>query len=165
LIQSDPQFQKKVDGGSRGAPRVSPTRQCLVAALYHCRLCKGHISIPAFAKLVEQVVKIEYSHTSPPVYRSASGFEADLRRGLHRTDDNACEAAFAGLWLWRFEPREPDVDARVGYYCFAPPHSHLRIRPKRPDILIEWIDAAIESAGLTVEDCRKLYLAAPPKKT
>lgn len=70
LIQSDLQTLTKAGSISRGAPRMEPTRQCLLAVLYHSRLCKGHITIPAFAKRLERVVEIKYSRTTPPTYRS-----------------------------------------------------------------------------------------------
>lgn len=159
LIQSDPQPQRKMDGGSPGAPRTQPTRQCLLAALYHARLCKGPITIPAFAKRVDKVVEIKYSRRTPPAYRSLISVEADLRRGLRVTDDKMYLRALSGLLFWRFA----HVNASWGYYMSGPPH--LLITPKRPAELIEWIDASIRSSGVSERVLREKIAGEPAKIT
>jgi len=162
LVDSEPQLERKP--GPRGAPRMHRTRQCLLAILYQCRLSKGQITIPAFARRLQKVVKIEYSRRSPPAYLtygSLTSLEADLRRGLRETDRDAYLAGFSGLFLWRFNLNQ--LNERVGYYSFGSPH--LRVTPKKPAELIGWIDAAIESAGFSEQAFRQLYQAAPPKIT
>lgn len=152
LLQSDLHPQRKVDGGSRGAPRTPPTRQCLLAALYHARLCKGHITIPAFAKRLDKVVEIKYSRRTPPAYRSLISVEADLRRGLRVTDHKMYLNALSGLLFWRFA----HVNAFWGYGVSGPPH--LLITPRRPAELIEWIDASIRRSGVSEQSLREKYL-------
>jgi hypothetical protein len=158
LLQSDPSPQRKAHGGSRGAPRTNPTRQCLLAVLYHCRLCcKGHITIPAFAKQLDKVVEIKYSRRTPPAYRSLVSLEADLRRGLRLKDHKMYHVAFSGLLFWRFT----HVNASWGYYLYGPPH--LLVKPKRPAELIEWIDAAIARSGVSEQSIRLAWTRAHQK--
>lgn len=151
LLQSDPQPDRKGASGSRGAPPTQPTRQCLLAILYHCRLCKGHITIPAFAKRLDKVVAIEYSRRTPLAYRSLISVEADLRRGLRRADHKMYLVGLSGLLFWRFT----HVNASWGYYFSGTPH--LLVTPKKPAELIGWIDAAIERSGVSEQSIRQLY--------
>jgi hypothetical protein len=143
LISSIP--DQKTANKPKGAPKIKRTRQCLLAALYHCRLCKSKMTIPAFARGLPKVVEIKWSRTSPPTYvtyKSQNALEADLRRGLRENTVSDWTDAFWGWIFWRTTHVNPKWGFQVG------PNPHLLVTPKKPTELIDWIDAFIQAKGL-----------------
>jgi hypothetical protein len=60
------------------------------------------------------------------------------------------------VW-WRFT----FANGPWGFYIGPLPH--LRVTPKKPSELIEWIDAAIQASGVTKEQLIELFKIATPK--
>jgi hypothetical protein len=117
------------------------------------------MTVPAFAKLLPRVIEIKWSRSSPPNYRtykSQNGLEMDLRRGLHERADNIMDGVGSLVW-WRFT----FANGLWGFYIGPLPH--LRVTPKKPSELIEWIDAAIQASGVTKEQLIELFKIATPK--
>jgi hypothetical protein len=141
---------------ARGAPRMSRTRQGLLAALYDFRECKGHTTISAFANRLPRIVEIKYSRRTPPVYtsyKSVAALETDLRRGLRDDSKKDRLNMISTLIWWRFN----HVNPLWGFY--GGPRPHLLIMPKNPSEMIGWIDAAIKLSGV---DERILRLQLSP---
>jgi hypothetical protein len=135
--------------GKSGAPRTDGMRRAFLAVLYLCRLSKGPVSIPVFARRIQQVVDIRYSRRLPPNYtqsKSVEALERDLRRGLSEDAGNTLSGIVHGLVWWRFN----HVNPRWGFTASSG-RTHLRIEPKNPAELVSWIDGAIARAGVRDE--------------
>jgi hypothetical protein len=139
----------------RGAPPQAKLRQSFYAALY---LIKGrvvngrHRSLSSFASDINRVVVVRYGRINMAGgvnYKtnvSRAAVEQDLRRGLNSNDEKLIQYMIQGLIWWRYKSVNPKWIFLVGGVS-----PNLLIEPIKPNVLIQWIDAALHCAGVHAE--------------
>jgi hypothetical protein len=125
----------------RGRPALQKNRQQLLAALYLARYCHKPCGVRMAAKDICRVIDFEIICpgaliTKSP--RSERAIEEDIRSGLK---NKTTPAIADGLIWWR----ETNVNPEWGFGNGTPQQT-IRVRPKKPKALIQWIDALIAVA-------------------
>jgi hypothetical protein len=128
--------------GRPGAPRIPKFRQAFLAALYYSRYCSSPCTVRAAATDIDKVVEISFLRVGKkPKYRkhkSLRALEEDLRSGLRDNNQKEIAAILHGLIWWR----QTHVDPAWGSFMARLP-INISFHPKKPLVLIRWIDALI----------------------
>jgi hypothetical protein len=132
-----------------GAPRQLRIRQCAFAALYLMANCHKRTNQTVFASKINDTVKIKYgrrlSKDGKVVWKennSPTAVKQDLHRGLKNYDEKLISEIAQGFMWWRFNSVKPEWGFLIGGGS-----PNLRIDVIDPNLLIQWIDAAIDCLG------------------
>jgi hypothetical protein len=157
LIKSMPEPLSRRGPGAPSGPQLRPA---LFAALYGFAAAQQRTTISAFARELPAVLEIRFGRSvrnGPPNYsgpkKSATAIEQDIRRGTHSV--KLVEEWILYLIWWRMNT----VNPAWGFYAGGQ-QQHISVRPKRPERVIGWIDAAIDAAHLR-QALEKMF----PKRT
>lgn len=133
--------------GKPGAPRQQRIRQSAFAALFLMENCHKRTNQTAFANTINDIVKVKYGRRSKGKVvwienNSPTALKQDLHRGLKNYDEKLI-SKIVQAFIWR---RCKSVNREWGF-LIGGASPNLKIDPIDPNLLIQWIDAAIDASG------------------
>jgi hypothetical protein len=115
--------------------------------VYTLRCRTRKVTQARFAAEVNRVVQLRYARSIPvsgpsySTYKSPRALEQDLRRELKDPDEELISEMIHALFRWRFT----HIDPMWGFGISG--GSQMMFEPKRPRLLIKWIDEALIASG------------------